>query len=67
MISRRIKDEIPKTEPGIIESHATENINVTVAMMEDFSGLKLEDTLIGIEDEKKRTKKNRHEETRFDD
>ncbi len=52
-----IKDEIPKTEPGITESHATENINLTVAMMEDVSGLKLEDTLIGIEEEKKRRKK----------
>ena len=50
-------DEIPKTKPGITESHAAEDINVTVAMMEDVSGLKLEDTLIGIEEEKKRRKK----------
>ena len=56
-IQEGIKDEIPKTEPGITESHATENINLTVAMMEDVSGLKLEDTLIGIEEEKKRRKK----------
>ena len=52
-----IKDEIPKTDPGITESHATKDINVTVAMMEDVSGLKLEDTLIGIEEEKKKRKK----------
>ncbi|MFZ3168113.1 MAG: hypothetical protein WA130_10910 [Candidatus Methanoperedens sp.] len=52
-----VKDEIPKKEPGITESHATENINLTVTMMEDVSGLKLEDTLIGIEEEKKRRKK----------
>ncbi|CAG0975326.1 hypothetical protein METP2_01637 [Methanosarcinales archaeon] len=50
-------DEIPKTKPGITESHAAEDINVTVAMMEDVSGLKLEDTLIGIEEGKKRRKK----------
>ena len=50
-------DEIPGTKPGITESHAAEDINVTVAMMEDVSGLKLEDTLIGIEEEKKRRKK----------
>ncbi|HEY6585550.1 MAG TPA: hypothetical protein VIY97_00115 [Candidatus Methanoperedens sp.] len=56
-VQEGIKDEIPKTEPGITESHATENINLTVAMMEDVSGLKLEDTLIGIEEEKKRRKK----------
>ncbi|VVB52600.1 Uncharacterised protein [uncultured archaeon] len=56
-IQEGIKDKIPKTEPGITKSHATENINLTVAMMEDVSGLKLEDTLIGIEEEKKRRKK----------
>jgi len=50
-------DEIPKTKPGITESHAAEDTNVTVAMMGDVSGLKLEDTLIGIEEEKKRRKK----------
>ena len=53
-IQEGVKDEIPKTEPGITESHATEDINVIVA---DVSGLKLEDTLIGIEEEKKRRKK----------
>jgi len=52
-----IKDEISKTDPGITESPATKDINVTVAMMEDVSGLKLEDTLIGIEEEKKKRKK----------
>ena len=56
-VQEGIKDEIPKTDPGITESHATKDINVTVAMMEDVSGLKLEDTLIGIEEEKKRRKK----------
>ena len=56
-IQEGIKDEIPKTEPDITESHATEDTIVKVAMMEDVSGLKLEDTLIGIEEEKKRRKK----------
>ncbi|HEX7628210.1 MAG TPA: hypothetical protein VF354_04740, partial [Candidatus Methanoperedens sp.] len=53
-IQDEIKDEIPKTELNIIESHAKENFSVTVAMMGDVSGLKLEDTVIGIEEEKKR-------------
>ncbi len=53
----KVKDEIPKTEPDIKESHATEDINVTVAITEDVSGLKLEDTLTGIEEEKKRRRK----------
>lgn len=53
----KIKDEIPKTEQDITESDAKEDINVTVTMTEDVSGLKLEDTLTGIEEEKKRRRK----------
>ncbi|MFZ3383417.1 MAG: hypothetical protein WA144_05785, partial [Candidatus Methanoperedens sp.] len=50
-------DEIPKTELNIIESHAKEDISVQVAMMGDVSGLKLEDIVIGSEEEKKKHRK----------
>ncbi|MDL5503445.1 MAG: hypothetical protein QSU88_09535, partial [Candidatus Methanoperedens sp.] len=53
----KVKDDIPKTAPAIKECHATENVNATVAMMEDVSGLKLEDKLTEIEEEKKRRRK----------
>ncbi|NJD53104.1 MAG: hypothetical protein FIB07_09590 [Candidatus Methanoperedens sp.] len=53
----KTKDEIPKTEPDITKTDAKEDINVTVTMTEDVSGLKLEDTLTGIEEEKKRRRK----------
>jgi len=48
-----IKDEIPKTEPNFIESPVKADIFVPVTMMENDSGLKLEDTLIEIEEEGK--------------
>ena len=47
-------DEIPKTELNILDSHSKEDISVSIEMMGDVSGLKLEDTVIGIEEEKKR-------------
>lgn len=47
--------EILITEPKIIESHADDN--EPQALAEDYSDLKLEDTLIDIEDEKKEHKK----------
>lgn len=62
--TQEIKDEIPKTTLNMmgshskeIESHVKEDLNVPLVMMEDVSGLKLEDTLIGIEEEKKRRRK----------
>ena len=56
-IQNEIKDEIPKTEPEFIESHAKEDIFVPVTMMENDSGLKLEDTLIEIEEERKKKRR----------
>ena len=60
--TQEIKDEIPKTTLNMmeshskeIESHVKEDLNVPLVMMEDVSGLKLEDTL--IEEEKKRRRK----------
>lgn len=47
--------EILITEPKIIESNADDN--EPQALAEDYSDLKLEDTLIDIEDEKKEHKK----------
>jgi hypothetical protein len=62
--TQEIKDEIPKITLNMmeshskeIESHVKEDLNVPLVMMEDVSGLKLEDTLIGIEEEKKRRRK----------
>ncbi len=48
--------EIVITDPKIIESHADDN----ESLVEDYSCLKLEDTLIDIEDEKKERKKRRN-------
>ena len=48
-------EEILIAEPKIIEPLADDN--VSQAMAEDYTGLKLEDTLIDIEDEKKERKK----------
>lgn len=62
--TQEIKDEIPKTTLNMMESHSKEiephvkeDLNGPLVMMEDVSGLKLEDTLIGIEEEKKRRRK----------
>lgn len=49
-----IKDEIPKAEPEIIETPTQEDTNVPIELMEDISGLKLEDIL--IEEKKGRRK-----------
>ncbi|CAG0975832.1 MAG: hypothetical protein OIN86_07925 [Candidatus Methanoperedens sp.] len=60
--TQEIIDEIPKTTLNMmeshskeIESHVKEDLNVPLVMMEDVSGLKLEDTL--IEEEKKKRRK----------